>query len=360
MDLASLITNHRPNPVKPRHLDLQTPPLPTTTSSSYFTTAAAATTSYVRSPQPPLSPPVDDQPKCSLPSISTLLEGADSAFHSAKRPRYSPDSESRRSYQSYDPVTAHLPPTPPLRPGSGFSSSNHPSPSTTVKTTEQQQQQQPPPPYSLLPNPTMDRPSISSQGSSARHSLSAMPQYPSPASSVASYSSPVEPSPSSSTYFQRPHASSVSSIATTIATTATASTPTPSVAVAVSTTAAATAITTPTTQSTLPSPSSPTGQHHHHHQQQIISPVTPAWQHHHYFPPSNTAPYQQNHDRYICRTCHKAFSRPSSLRIHSHSHTGEKPFRCTHAGCGKAFSVRSNMKRHERGCHTGRPVQAIV
>lgn len=58
-------------------------------------------------------------------------------------------------------------------------------------------------------------------------------------------------------------------------------------------------------------------------------------------------------DRYQCPTCSKAFSRPSSLRIHSHSHTGEKPFICPRMGCGKAFSVRSNMKRHERGCHVG-------
>ncbi|KAF2155622.1 hypothetical protein K461DRAFT_318337 [Myriangium duriaei CBS 260.36] len=56
-------------------------------------------------------------------------------------------------------------------------------------------------------------------------------------------------------------------------------------------------------------------------------------------------------DRYVCPVCKKAFSRPSSLKIHSHSHTGEKPFKCAHPGCGKAFSVRSNMKRHERGCH---------
>ncbi|KAK9241163.1 hypothetical protein V1525DRAFT_392312 [Lipomyces kononenkoae] len=56
-------------------------------------------------------------------------------------------------------------------------------------------------------------------------------------------------------------------------------------------------------------------------------------------------------DRYACPMCSRAFSRPSSLRIHTHSHTGEKPFVCGHHGCGKAFSVRSNMKRHERGCH---------
>ncbi len=78
---------------------------------------------------------------------------------------------------------------------------------------------------------------------------------------------------------------------------------------------------------------------------------TNPWQHHHYISPSTAAAFPQSQDRYICQTCNKAFSRPSSLRIHSHSHTGEKPFKCPHAGCGKAFSVRSNMKRHERGCH---------
>lgn len=86
------------------------------------------------------------------------------------------------------------------------------------------------------------------------------------------------------------------------------------------------------------------------------SPIDTAnpWQHHHYISPSASAPFAgQTQDRYVCQTCNKAFSRPSSLRIHSHSHTGEKPFKCQHMGCGKAFSVRSNMKRHERGCHGG-------
>jgi uncharacterized Zn-finger protein len=93
-------------------------------------------------------------------------------------------------------------------------------------------------------------------------------------------------------------------------------------------------------------------------QSQLMVPVSVAppsssnpWHHHHHQSPASHAAFPQSQDRYICPTCNKAFSRPSSLRIHSHSHTGEKPFKCPHHGCGKAFSVRSNMKRHERGCH---------
>jgi uncharacterized Zn-finger protein len=81
-----------------------------------------------------------------------------------------------------------------------------------------------------------------------------------------------------------------------------------------------------------------------------------VWQHHHYISASSQSAFPQSQDRYICSTCSKAFSRPSSLRIHTHSHTGEKPYKCPQPGCGKAFSVRSNMKRHERGCHaSGKP-----
>lgn len=60
---------------------------------------------------------------------------------------------------------------------------------------------------------------------------------------------------------------------------------------------------------------------------------------------------------YICQSCMKEFSRPSSLKIHEHSHSGAKPFICPRPGCGKNFSVRSNMKRHERGCHLGQGQQ---
>ncbi|ORX55632.1 hypothetical protein DM01DRAFT_1406826 [Hesseltinella vesiculosa] len=61
--------------------------------------------------------------------------------------------------------------------------------------------------------------------------------------------------------------------------------------------------------------------------------------------------------RYLCPYCQKAFSRPSSLRIHTYSHTGEKPFVCSEKGCGRRFSVQSNMRRHLRVHRLGRKHQ---
>ncbi|KAI9269250.1 hypothetical protein BDA99DRAFT_405315, partial [Phascolomyces articulosus] len=52
--------------------------------------------------------------------------------------------------------------------------------------------------------------------------------------------------------------------------------------------------------------------------------------------------------RYSCPYCRKGFSRPSSLRTHTYSHTGEKPFICTVDGCHRRFSVHSNLRRHLR------------
>ncbi|KAI8327227.1 hypothetical protein EDC96DRAFT_532371 [Choanephora cucurbitarum] len=52
--------------------------------------------------------------------------------------------------------------------------------------------------------------------------------------------------------------------------------------------------------------------------------------------------------RYSCSVCHKRFTRPSSLTTHMYSHTGEKPFECTVEGCGRKFSVVSNLRRHAK------------
>ncbi|KAI0066924.1 hypothetical protein BV25DRAFT_1765791, partial [Artomyces pyxidatus] len=51
---------------------------------------------------------------------------------------------------------------------------------------------------------------------------------------------------------------------------------------------------------------------------------------------------------HACALCAKAFPRPSGLRTHMNSHSGDKPFKCPIAACAKSFTVRSNAKRHLR------------
>ncbi|KAJ7132787.1 hypothetical protein C8R43DRAFT_649232 [Mycena crocata] len=61
-------------------------------------------------------------------------------------------------------------------------------------------------------------------------------------------------------------------------------------------------------------------------------------------PPSSAARHQ-------CSYCNKRFNRPSGLKIHLTTHTGDKPFVCPEESCGRSFSVRSNCRRHVRIVH---------
>ncbi|KAH6960028.1 hypothetical protein BKA56DRAFT_701383 [Ilyonectria sp. MPI-CAGE-AT-0026] len=56
--------------------------------------------------------------------------------------------------------------------------------------------------------------------------------------------------------------------------------------------------------------------------------------------------------KHKCKVCDKRFARPSSLQTHMYSHTGEKPFVCEVEGCGRHFSIVSNLRRH-RKVHRG-------
>lgn len=59
--------------------------------------------------------------------------------------------------------------------------------------------------------------------------------------------------------------------------------------------------------------------------------------------------------KHKCKICDKRFTRPSSLQTHMYSHTGEKPFACDVEGCGRNFSVVSNLRRHKK-VHKGEGV----
>lgn len=49
-----------------------------------------------------------------------------------------------------------------------------------------------------------------------------------------------------------------------------------------------------------------------------------------------------------CQECQKAFNSLEKLKVHSYSHTGERPYRCSHPDCTKAFVSKYKLLRYKQ------------
>ncbi|KAF6760140.1 hypothetical protein DFP72DRAFT_776768, partial [Ephemerocybe angulata] len=87
------------------------------------------------------------------------------------------------------------------------------------------------------------------------------------------------------------------------------------------------------------------------------NPPTPTHQYHQQIPlspalPLSPAAYPSSpHRPFACDLCALSFNRQHDLKRHRETHTGEKPFLCN-GGCGKTFTRKDALKRHQlvKGC----------
>ncbi|XP_018333088.1 protein glass isoform X2 [Agrilus planipennis] len=79
----------------------------------------------------------------------------------------------------------------------------------------------------------------------------------------------------------------------------------------------------------------------------VMSLSPPRRKHHHSLPVHFE---EENQKPNVCRICGKSYARPSTLKTHLRTHSGEKPYRCI--DCNKSFSQAANLTAHVR-THSG-------
>lgn len=59
-----------------------------------------------------------------------------------------------------------------------------------------------------------------------------------------------------------------------------------------------------------------------------------------------------------CQECQKYFNSVEKLKVHSYSHTGERPYCCSHPDCNKAFVSKYKLLRYRQAAALRRLLHA--